>query len=96
MTHFGQGRAKGTSPPWAPSVQGNLSFLTFFHIVYTTIPGLLHSVNCCKLVSFIIQIWLMNKDDRKIINKTNKVEEKVIKNKADFAYLSPFNYRILK
>lgn len=38
----------------------------------------------------------MNKDNRKTSTKSNETSEKMTKNKADFAYLTPFNYRIVK
>lgn len=37
----------------------------------------------------------MSKDSKTQSSKA-KIEIKAIKNKADFSYLSPFNYRILK
>ena len=37
----------------------------------------------------------MNRDEKKNPVK-GKPQEKIIKSKADFAYLAPFNYRILK
>jgi serine/threonine protein kinase len=38
----------------------------------------------------------MNKDNRKTSTKSNDTNDKITKNKADFAYLTPFNYRIVK
>lgn len=43
----------------------------------------------------------MNRDHKKQLTASlskskNKGGEKTIRNKADFAYLAPFNYRILK
>lgn len=34
--------------------------------------------------------------DNKAKNSKGKVDVKLIKNKVDFTYLSPFNYKILK
>lgn len=38
----------------------------------------------------------MQREDRKPTTKNTKNEEKQAKNKAGFAYLAPFNYKILK
>ncbi len=38
----------------------------------------------------------MQREDRRPASKNSKNESKQVKNKAGFAYLAPFNYKILK
>lgn len=49
-----------------------------------------------KKQGYYNQSIIMSLGDKKASNKSSKSVEKIIKTKADFAYLQPFNYRIIK